>query len=148
MFQSLIDLFSSSDESVDLNPNDAQAALAAILVRIARADDNYAAEEQQMITNVLKTRYLLSDADARNLKENAEALEEQAPDTVRFTKIVKNAVPYEDRIGVVEALWRVALADGSRDYEEDGFIRLVVKLLGVNDRDCGLARQKVVAQID
>ncbi|MDG1998432.1 MAG: TerB family tellurite resistance protein [Amylibacter sp.] len=148
MFQSLIDLFSSPDESVDLNPNDAQAALAAILVRIARADDNYAAEEQQMITNVLKTRYLLSDADARNLKENAEALEEQAPDTVRFTKIVKNAVPYEDRIGVVEALWRVALADGSRDYEEDGFIRLVVKLLGVNDRDSGLARQKVVAQID
>ena len=148
MFQSLIDLFSSPDVSVDLNPNDAQAALAAILVRIARADDNYAAEEQQMITNVLKTRYLLSDADARNLKENAEALEEQAPDTVRFTKIVKNAVPYEDRIGVVEALWRVALADGSRDYAEDGFIRLVVKLLGVNDRDSGLARQKVVAQID
>ena len=148
MFQSLIDLFSSPDVSVDLNPNDAQAALAAILVRIARADDNYAAEEQQMITNVLKTRYLLSDADARNLKENAEALEERAPDTVRFTKIVKNAVPYEDRIGVVEALLRVALADGSRDYEEDGFIRLVVKLLGVNDRDSGLARQKVVAQID
>ena len=148
MFQSLIDLFSSPDVSVDLNPNDAQAALAAILVRIARADDSYAAEEQQMITNVLKTRYLLSDADARNLKENAEALEERAPDTVRFTKIVKNAVPYEDRIGVVEALWRVALADGSRDYEEDGFIRLVVKLLGVNDRDSGLARQKVVAQID
>ena len=148
MFQSLIDLFSSPDVSVDLNPKDAQAALAAILVRIARADDNYAAEEQQMITNVLKTRYLLSDADARNLKENAEALEERAPDTVRFTKIVKNAVPYEDRIGVVEALWRVALADGSRDYEEDGFIRLVVKLLGVNDRDSGLARQKVVAQID
>jgi uncharacterized tellurite resistance protein B-like protein len=148
MFQSLIDLFSSPDVSVDLNPNDAQAALATILVRIARADDNYAAEEQQMITNVLKTRYLLSDADARNLKENAEALEERAPDTVRFTKIVKNAVPYEDRIGVVEALWRVALADGSRDYEEDGFIRLVVKLLGVNDRDSGLARQKVVAQID
>ena len=148
MFQSLIDLFSSPDVSVDLNPNDAQAALATILVRIARADDNYAAEEQQMITNVLKTRYLLSDADARNLKENAEALEERAPDTVLFTKIVKNAVPYEDRIGVVEALWRVALADGSRDYEEDGFIRLVVKLLGVNDRDSGLARQKVVAQID
>ena len=148
MFQSLIDLFSSPDVSVDLNPNDAQAALATILVRIARADDNYAAEEQQMITNVLKTRYLLSDADARNLKENAEALEERAPDTVRFTKIVKNAVPYEDRIGVVEALWRVALADGSRDYEEDGFIRLVVKLLGVNDRDSGLARQKVVTQID
>jgi uncharacterized tellurite resistance protein B-like protein len=147
MFQNLIDLFSKPDSRVDLKPKDAQAALASILVRIARADDHYAAEEQQMITNVLKTRYLLSDADAQKLKEDAEILEEQAPDTVRFTKIVKNTVLYEDRRGVVEALWRVALADGSRDHEEDGFIRLVVNLLGVNDRDSGLARQKVIAQM-
>ena len=147
MFQNLIDLFSKPDSRVDLKPKDAQAALASILVRIARADDHYAAEEQQMITNVLKTRYLLSDADAQKLKEDAEILEEQAPDTVRFTKIVKNTVLYEDRRGVVEALWRVALADGSRDHEEDGFIRLVVNLLGVNDRDSGLARQKVIAKM-
>ena len=147
MFQNLIDLFSTPGSSVDLKPKDAQAALASILVRIARADDHYAAEEQQMITNVLKTRYLLSDADAQKLKEDAETIEEQAPDTVRFTKIVKNTVLYEDRRGVVEALWRVALADGSRDHEEDGFIRLVVNLLGVNDRDSGLARQKVIAQM-
>tara|TARA_B100001059_G_C17679805_1_gene499096 strand:+ start:43 stop:495 length:453 start_codon:yes stop_codon:yes gene_type:complete len=147
MFQNLIDLFSKPDSRVDLKPKDAQAALASILVRIARADDHYAAEEQQMITNVLKTRYLLSDADAQKLKEEAEILEERAPDTVRFTKIVKNTVLYEDRRGVVEALWRVALADGSRDHEEDGFIRLVVNLLGVNDRDSGLARQKVIAQM-
>lgn len=147
MFQNLIDLFSKPDSRVDLKPKDAQAALASILVRIARADDHYAAEEQQMITNVLKTRYLLSDADAQKLKEEAEILEERAPDTVRFTKIVKNTVLYEDRRGVVEALWHVALADGSRDHEEDGFIRLVVNLLGVNDRDSGLARQKVIAQM-
>ena len=147
MFQNLIDLFSTPDSSVDLKPKDAQAALASILVRIARADDHYAAEEQQMITNVLKTRYLLSDADAQKLKEDAETIEEQAPDTVRFTKIVKNTVLYEDRRGVVEALWRVALADGTRDHEEDGFIRLVVNLLGVNDRDSSLARQKVIAQM-
>lgn len=148
MFQALIDLFATPDSRADLQPEDARAALATLLVRIARADDHYAAEEQQMITDVLKTRYLLSDADALKLKEDAEVLEEQAPDTVRFTKIVKDAVPYEDRSGVVEALWRVALADGSRDHEEDGFIRLVVNLLGVNDRDSGLARQKVIAQLE
>lgn len=148
MFKSLLDLFSTPDARADLQPEDARAALATLLVRIARADDHYAAEEQTMITDVLKTRYDLSDADAQQLKENAETLEEQAPDTVRFTKLVKDAVPYEDRSGVVEALWRVALADGARDHEEDGFIRLVVNLLGVNDRDSGLARQKVIAQLE
>lgn len=148
MFQTLIDLFTTPDARADLQPEDARAALATLLVRIARADDHYAPEEQQMIMDVLKSRFELSDADAAQLKTDAETLEEQAPDTVRFTKIVKDAVPYEDRSGVVETLWRVALADGARDHEEDGFIRLVVNLLGVNDRDSGLARQKVIAQMD
>ena len=148
MFKALIDLFTTPDARTDLQPEDARAALATLLVRIARADDSYDHSEKSQIKDVLITRYQLSETDAQTLLEDAESLEEQAPDTVRFTKIVKEAVPYEDRSGVVEALWRVALADGSRDHKEDGFIRLVVNLLGVNDRDSGLARQKVIAQLE
>ena len=148
MFQALIDLFTTPDARADLQPEDARAALATLLVRIARADDHYDVAEQQMIADVLKTRFALSDADTQKLKQDAETLEEQAPDTVRFTKLVKDSVPYEERSGVVEALWRVALADGSRDFEEEGFLRLVVNLLGVNDRDSGFARQKVIAEME
>ncbi|MDH5798542.1 MAG: TerB family tellurite resistance protein, partial [Paracoccaceae bacterium] len=53
--------------------------------------------------------------------------------------------PYEDRLGVIEALWSVVLADGRRDHEEDALLRLVSNLLGVNDRDSALARQRVQA---
>jgi uncharacterized tellurite resistance protein B-like protein len=148
MFKSLLDLFTTPDARADLQPEDARAALATLLVRIARADDHYDAAERKMISDVLKKRYALSDAEAHKLQEDAEALEKQAPDTVRFTKIVKEAVPYEERSGVVEELWRVALADGSRDFEEEGFLRLVVNLLGVNDRDSGFARQRVIAQME
>jgi len=62
---------------------------------------------------------------------------------VRFTRAVKDAVPYEDRIGVIEALWQVALADGERDAGEDALIRLAANFLGVSDRDSALARQRV-----
>ena len=44
---------------------------------------------------------------------------------------------------VVEAMWRVALADGVRDDHEDALLRLVANLLGINDRDSALARQRV-----
>ncbi|GGA21221.1 tellurite resistance TerB family protein [Neptunicoccus cionae] len=148
MFQALIDLFTVPDARADLQPEDARAALATLLVRIARADDRYDPAEHQMILDVLQDRYQLGLEAAQELKADAERLESQAPDTVRFTKIVKDAVPYEDRISVVEALWRVAMADGQRDHEEDGFLRLVVNLLGVNDRDSGLARQRVIAALD
>jgi len=55
-------------------------------------------------------------------------------------------VPYEDREGVLEALWEVVLADGARDHEEDALLRMVAPMLGVNDRDSNFARQRVEAR--
>jgi uncharacterized tellurite resistance protein B-like protein len=55
-------------------------------------------------------------------------------------------VPFEDRAAVVEALWAVVLADGRRDHEEDGFLRMTARLLGINDRDSALARQRAEAR--
>ncbi|TCO70865.1 TerB family tellurite resistance protein [Rhodovulum euryhalinum] len=121
---------------------DARLALGALLVRIARSDGEYAHEEADRIDRILSLRYGLAPADAQRLRQQAETLESQAPDTVRFTRAIKDAVAYEDRAGVVEALWEVVLADGVRDAEEDGLLRLVANLLGVNDRDSALARHR------
>ena len=70
-------------------------------------------------------------------------MEVAAPDTVRFTRAIKDAVAYEDRLGVIEALWKVVLADGQRAKEEDALLRLVANLLGVSDPDSARARQRV-----
>lgn len=121
---------------------DARLALGALLVRVARTDGEYAHEEADRIDRILAARYGLAAADAHALRLRAEALEAEAPDTVRFTRAIKDAVPYEDRAGVIEALWDVVLADGIRDEEEDGLLRLVANLLGVNDRDSALARHR------
>ncbi|MEL6169594.1 MAG: TerB family tellurite resistance protein [Pseudomonadota bacterium] len=125
---------------------DARLALGALLVRIAKSDGDYADEEAQRITRILTSRYDLSPFEAAKLRNDAEALEAEAPDTVRFTRAIKDAVPYEERMGVLEALWDVVLADGIRDHEEDALLRLVANLLGINDRDSALARQRVEAR--
>ncbi|KKK85468.1 hypothetical protein LCGC14_2773000 [marine sediment metagenome] len=80
------------------------------------------------------------------LRDEAEELEAQAPDTVRFTRAIKDAVPYERRLEVIEALWQVVLADGSRSDEEDALLRLVSNLLGVTDTDSAMARQRVAKE--
>ena len=64
---------------------------------------------------------------------------------MRFTRAIKEAVPYDDRLKVVESLWEIVLADGERDHEEDAILRLVAPMLGVNDRDSNLARKRVEA---
>ena len=125
-----------------LQEDDARLALAALLVRVARTDGDYAEAEVIRIDRILCARYGLDPAGAQQLRRQAEGLEAQAPDTVRFTRAIKEAVAYEDRRAVVESLWSVALADGQRDALEDSTLRLVSSLLGVNDRDSALARQK------
>ncbi len=125
---------------------DARLALTALLVRLARSDGDYAQVEAERIDRIAKARYGLSPFEATALRREAETLEAEAPDTVRFTRAIKDAVAYEDRAAVIEALWDVVLADGMRDDEEDGLIRLVANLLGINDRDSAIARQRVEAR--
>ena len=126
---------------------DARLALAALLVRIARSDGDYAAAEIGRIDRILAARFGLTPDQAFELRRDAEEVERQAPDTVRFTRAVKEAVPYGEREAVIEALWEVVLADGMREQEEDALLRLVADLLGVNDRNSNILRKKVEARL-
>lgn len=144
MFSKLLTALTQPDPTA-LPDEDARLALTALLVRVARTDGDYDADEISRIDKITAQRYGLSPFEAAALRQDAETLETEAPDTVRFTRAVKDAVAYEDRLGVIEALWSVVLADGVRDAEEDAVLRLVANLLGVNDRDSARARQKVAA---
>ncbi|MFA3916071.1 tellurite resistance TerB family protein [Ruegeria hyattellae] len=126
----------------DLAEPDARLALTALLVRIARSDNDYADAEIRRIDKIIEARYGLSPFEAAHLRGQAETLETEAPDTVRFTRAIKEAVPYDHRKAVVEVAWSVVLADGERSKEEDSLLRLVSSLLGVNDRDSAIARHK------
>ena len=130
-------------EPAKLPDEDARLALTALLVRVARADNFYEDDEAARIDQINIVRHGLSPFEAAELRREAEDAEAKAADTVQFTRAIKDAVPFEDRVGVVEALWQVVLADGERDPEEDSLLRLVSNLLGINDRDSALARQRV-----
>ncbi len=55
-------------------------------------------------------------------------------------------MPHEDRVAVIEAVWRVIYADGELDDEESSLVRRLCGLLYVPDQDAGLARQRVTDQ--
>lgn len=125
-----------------LTEPDARLALAALLVRIARTDGLYAAEEVERIDRVLALRHGLDPFAAAKLRVQAEDVERDAPDTVRFTRALKEAVPVDERSDLMTALWSVALADGLREVHEDQLLRLVSNLLGLTDVESALARKR------
>ncbi len=125
-----------------LAETDARLALAALLVRVARTDGLYSAEEVERIDRVLAIRHGLDAFAAARLRAEAETVEAEAPDTVRFTRALKEAVALDERSGLMTALWSVALADGLREAHEDQLLRLVANLLGLTDVESALARQQ------
>lgn len=126
-----------------LPDTDARLALGALLVRLARADGDYQDIEAQRIDRILSKRYGLNDAETAQLRADCETLETEAPDTVRFTRAIKEAVDYEDRRAVISAMWEIVLADGERDAEENSLMRMVAPMLGVTDQDSNAARRAI-----
>lgn len=135
-------LFAPAEDRSRLDEGDARLALAALMVRIARADGLYDSGERRAILAALRLRHRLDARAAETVLAEAETLEAEAPDTVRFTRALKHAVAYEDRLGLVEALWAIVLEDGERNENEDALMRQLAPLLGVTDKDSGIARQR------
>lgn len=134
-------------DPIPLPDPDARLALAALLVRVAKSDGVYQVAEIARIDRILAARHGLNPVEAMQLRARAEEVENAAPDTVRFTRAIKEAVPLEQRIAVAEALWSVVLADGERGAEETSVLRLVAPLLGLSDPDSALARQRAEAAL-
>ncbi len=145
MLQDLIRRLAGPPAPHPLDPEDARLAMAALMVRISRTDGSYSDAERRRIDAMLMARYRLDPAGAARVRADAEIAEAGAQDTVQFTRLIKEAVPYEDRTGVVETLWRIAAADGI-NADEHGLMRLVAGLLGVSDVDSGLARHRALRE--
>ncbi len=132
-----------ASEPAELRQDDARAAIAAVLVMAARADGVYDAAEREVVDKALMQRFALGMEDARALRAQGEEAESESIDIYQFTKAIRTAIPHEDRIAIVEALWSVVLADGERDPHEDSLMRQLVDRLGLSPMDSALARQKV-----
>ena len=144
MFKILDVLFGGEEDK--LNDEDEKIARAAWCVRVAKSDNVYDTSEISSIDRELSQHFSLSIGDAEVLRVQAEKLEQEAPDTVRFTRAIKEKIELEKRREIVETLWKITLADGKREAEEDSLMRLISSLLGITDIESARARQKVTKQ--
>lgn len=146
MFMDLINRL-MGDAPQTLPPADADLAIAALLVRVARADDHYNDAERAHIDRVLACREGLTPEAAAARRLEAEQLEVEATDTVRFTRQIKDRIALEDRCAVLAAMWEIAYADNARSADEDSLIRLVAGLLGIPDQRSAQIRRQVRARM-
>jgi uncharacterized tellurite resistance protein B-like protein len=123
--------------------DDYRLAAAALLVHCAAIDGEVTAAERDKLYAVIKQRFNLDDNDARELIEKATAAEHEAVDLYHFTHLLNRALDEEGRAKVIEMMWEIVYADGSRDELEDNLLWRASDLLGVSPRERIELRQRI-----
>ena len=121
---------------------DAQFAIAALLVRLAKADSHYAFEEIAEIDRIVARTWELNPVAAMKLRAQAERIEADAPDTAVLTGLVQDHTPYDQRTALYDALWDVSLADRKLHDDERSFLDGVAAALGIAAEDAAAAAQR------
>ena len=106
-----------------------QLAAAVLLVEVMRSDAELAAAERQVIVAALRDRFELGDEALDRLLHRAGQTAAHASDTFAFTSRINDAFTMEEKIDLVEQMWRVAFADGTIDENENHLMRKVAGLL-------------------
>ena len=143
MWNKLKEIFMAEKEVEDITSDN---AIATILVRAAKTDNEYTESEQTLIDNLLSNQLNISLEEARILRIKGEGLEAEINDNVQLTRIIKQDIPYEEREMLIEQLWSVFLDDDYRTPEENKFMRVLTHLFGISDVNSAKARSRVLAK--
>ena len=116
--------------------------IACLLVHAAKIDENYTSEERGIIKKTVKKLY--PDLDNLNdIISKAEQKENDSNHIQEFTKDVKS-LSTENKILIVETLWRIILSDGKSDIYENNLMRRLAGLLYLDDKVMGETKVKVL----
>ena len=105
-----------ADESHDL-----RVATCALMLEMAQIDGKFDASERDYIIQTLRNDYDLPDEYAAELLEASEKELEESIDLWRFTNLINQNYALEEKIQIIEMIWRLAYKDGILNKHEDYF---------------------------
>ena len=132
--------FNKNKEKPDANVESVNVAC--LLIHAAKIDENYTSEEREIIKKTVEKLY----PDLDNLDKvvtQAEQKENDSNHIQEFTRDVKS-LSTENKIIIVETLWRIILSDGKSDIYENNLMRRLAGLLYLDDKIVGEIKVKVL----
>jgi uncharacterized tellurite resistance protein B-like protein len=142
------------DQHLAPKPNEPQAsaerrvhlAAAVLLVEVARSDHDFSDAERETVRASVQTRFHLSAAEAQELVSLADAQSREAHDIYQFTSAIDKSFSPEDKVRLIEELWRAAYADSALHAHEEHLIRRVADMLHLSHSQFIGAKLRVTGQ--
>ncbi len=135
MLRSLKDLFEAvvgaGASQAAQREHSLELATAVLLVEVMRADPALTEDERETAMDAMRRSFSLADDEIARLIELAHAASRTASDFHQFTSVLNDRLSVDEKVRVVEHMWRVAYADGRLDVHENHVISRVAELLHV-----------------
>ena len=120
-----------------------QVATCALLLEVANSDDEFSEIERENIVRILEENFHLSDEYAQELIELAEKERKERIDLWGFTRLINENYSLEEKIRVIELVWKVIYSDGKLDKYEDHLAHKLSKLLKLEHKQLIEAKLKI-----
>ena len=118
--------------------------ICALLIHAAKIDEEYSNEEEEIIKKTLLELGLARD-DLFQIIEEAKIIEKNSNQILDFTREVKS-LNEEDKIKIVEALWKIIYSNKNADIYETNLMRRLAGLLYIDSKIMGNIKNKIIKE--
>jgi len=133
--------FFKNKEKGTANNDKFYSNIAALLIHMAKIDENYEDKEKEIIKKTL-IELGAKSSNIDKLISDAALIEENSNQILSFTKEVKNA-PQLDKIRIIESLWKIIYSDANADPYETNLMRRLAGLLYIDAKTMGDLKEKI-----
>ena len=142
----MISFFKNKEKEEDtVNDDKSYSNIAALLIHVAKIDENYEDKEKEIIRKTL-IELGATTSNIDKLIADASVIEENSNQILSFTREVKNA-PESDKIRIVESLWKIIYSDDNADMYETNLMRRLAGLLYIDAKTMGDLKEKVKKEL-
>ena len=115
----------------DISEPKLQLAAVVLFLEMMYMDDKVEPKEQEIILALVHQSFSLSAEQATSLIALAEQQRKQATDYFQFTSLINKEYSQEQKVRLIESLWKIAFIDGVLDMNEEYLVRKIADLLHV-----------------
>ena len=133
----------SSDKEEAVS-HDVRIATCALLLEMANIDGKFSVVEREGIIRILREDYRLSDEHTIALIEAADEELKQSIDLWQFAKLINQNYSTDEKLQIIEMIWKIVYADGRLDQHEDYLVHKLAHLLRLTHKQLIDAKIKVI----
>ncbi len=134
----------ASSERKRGSAGDVYLATCAVFLEMAQIDNEFDERERDQILRVFEREYGIPAEDVTALEKASQDALARSKDHWTFTNVINQHFSNEEKLRLVELLWRLVYADGRMDEHENYFMHKLAKLLRLTHRDLIDAKLRVL----